>query len=113
MSTAIVKTTDNNDNILLSVDTDGSRAETAIFISNHQINTSGKSMTDFFLGTNRGLKGNVITIVTQVLRFPADNPSSVVTFTLKGAVDVAPAISRKDFPEGAPMIPHVMTYFFV
>jgi len=115
MPTANVLTKDNQDSVFLTVDAHGNRSETVIFINNHQIDIRGKDLNHFFLGTNVGLKGNTVTIITHVLRVPAELTHSKVSFTIDGVKKVIqgnPIHSDEAFPDGAPSVPHVMTYIF-
>lgn len=116
MATAFVSTKPNQDSITLSVDVKGSMASTSIFLNGHWIKTIDESFNDYYLGTNSGLKDNNIVITTQVSRYPASMNSSTVDFYVDGAANVDPAnpvISIKDFQDGAPNVPHFMTYYFI
>ncbi len=115
MPSAFVTTKDNDDSITLSVDTNDLKASTSIFINNHLVKTLNDSFQGFFLGTNRGLKNNVITVATHVFKFPATVTESTVSFVLMGAAEVDPDNpneSTKEFNQVA-TVPHFMIYNFI
>ena len=116
MPTAFVTTKNNNDSVFLSVDTHGLRASSSIFLNNHFIGTFADSFNNLFLGTNLGLKDNVITITTQVFRIPPELTESTVDYRIDGAANVVPdnpMSSSKNFQENSPIVPHNMVYFFI
>jgi hypothetical protein len=116
MPTAFVTTLDNDDSITLSVDTNGLRASTTIFLNHHLVKTLDNSFKDFFLGTNKGLKNNIVTINTQVFRSPPTLDESTVSFFIDCAGSVEPdnpTVSTKKFSDGVPLLPHFMVYNFI
>lgn len=115
MPTAFVTTKQNQDSITLSVNVHGSLASSSIFLNGHLIKTIDGNF-DYYLGTNSGLKDNIVVITTQVAKFPSSMISSTVDFFIDGAADVNPSnpmTSTKNFEDGAPNVPHFMTYYFI
>ena len=116
MPTAFVTTKQNSDPVMLSVNDHGSMSSSSIFLNGNWIKTIEEDVRNFFLGTNSGLKGNNVVVVTQVGRFPPDMETSTVDFYVDGAADVSPGNpmnSTKNFENGAPNVPHFMTYYFI
>jgi len=116
MPAAFVTTKENDDSITISVNTNGFRASTSIFLNHNLIKTIDDEFEDFYLGTNRGLKNNVISITTIVFKYPTDATKSEVTYLLTGAADVQPenpVTSTQPFVEDVPAVPHFMVYYFI
>lgn len=116
MPTAFVTTKQNLDPVALSVDDHGSMSSSSIFFNGNWIKTIEGDVNGYFLGTNLSLRGNNVVIVTQVARFPAGIDTSTVDFFIDGAADVNPdnpMTSEKNFENGAPNVPHFMTYYFI
>lgn len=116
MATSFVTTKPNSDSIFLSVDTSDMRASTSIFQNGHLVKTLDDSFGNFYLGTNASLKSGVIVVATQVFHFPASATTSNVVFTITGAADVEPTnpyTSTQTFQDGAPTVPHLITFYFL
>ena len=115
MNTEFVTTKPNQDSITLSVDVKGRQASTSLFLNGNLIKTLDDNFSQF-LGTNQGLRGNNLLVVTQVARWPADLQSCRVDFLIEGAADVQadnPVISNENFNNGASNVPHVVNYYFI
>ena len=114
-SAAIVQTKDNNESIYLSIDTKGYKASTTIALNQIPMGTFDKDVTDFFVGTNKGLENNKLTITTIVFDYPSGNKKSKVDFKIDGASNVIlknPTTSTVTIKDNEVTISHLMVFYF-
>jgi|GEM_PF-4217945 len=112
---AFVKTKPNNDSIYLSVDTQGYKASTTIYLNQVYMDTLNDTFSDFFVGTNNGMQHNKLIITTIVFDYPSGNTESIVNYTLDGAASVKPdnpTQSIEAIKPGESTISHLMVYYF-
>jgi hypothetical protein len=110
-----VTTKPNNDSITLSLNANGMKAATAIFLNGRQLKIEDDDFSNYFIGTNQGLKNNVLTVTTHVFRYPPEATVSQVNFLLEGAADTSgdtPLVSTQNFVENAPIVSHSVIYYF-
>jgi hypothetical protein len=115
MATNFVTTKDNYDSIYLSVDVQGLKASTTLSLNGNVIKTVNDSFQNEFIGTNKGLNGNHLTITISVFRYPADLPSTTIIYNLTGAANVSPNnpdSPSKNFIDSSPFVTHYMEYYF-